>query len=620
MLAGPLFALVVLSSGYATLRVLGLAKGAASLGIVPGAGLAATLVISTWVGMSGGPPPAPGGLVVLCTLAGIVLAFADREWLWHAARGFVREHRPAAALLVAALLIPMLSMGVAFAGLQAPLSPHDGAFHVETTDSFRQGLARVTWYPPGLAALFGAVLQIVPWIDTAAGVDQLGVTLSWLAPLAMFGLGALVWRNLVVASLGALLTSLTYLFPYYVQIWSGWPQLLGMLLVIGVWMVSIQYIDRPSWRLAGLAGLLVGAIVVVHGTELFSGSIVILVIALANWRRLPWSRLGTHLPGAIALSLVCASPYLPVLLNWAGTGGAFDVGFEDGGALATGARSTTAGDLLGVFTLDALGVDLPLRVVFLAIGVVWAFRQPGGRTMFTIVGVFTGLAVAASFLNGVPLVRQVYAATYPWSLPFRLLMFATVPITLIAAGGGARLASGWATAVSRVQGSDMRRRTQRLGRLLVVTWLLLATAAVTYFLSIPRGLLSSFSNDDAAAMAWLKVNAEPGAVLANDTFADAGIWAPYKAGIPILVYRSTSDPATSAQRRLVVSNIARLDQVPEAAAAACALGVRYVYYGAKNTAWQVREFPSIDALIASPALEEVFARGDAVVFRLRLAC
>ena len=45
-----------------------------------------------------------------------------------------------------------------------------------------------------------------------------------------------------------------------------------------LWITSIQYIDRPSWRLAGLAGLLVGAIVVVHGTELYTTAIVMVVL------------------------------------------------------------------------------------------------------------------------------------------------------------------------------------------------------------------------------------------------------------------------------------------------------------------------------------------------------
>jgi uncharacterized protein DUF6541 len=66
--------------------------------------------------------------------------------------------------------------------------------------------------------------------------------------------------------------------------------------------------------------------------------------------------------------------------------------------------------------------------------------------------------------------------------------------------------------------------------------------------------------------------------------------------------------------------VATLDQVPEAAAAACALGARYVYYGAANAAWQVRSFPPIEVMRQSPALETVFEQGKATVFRITLSC
>src|SRR5258708_14466049 len=105
-------------------------------------------------------------------------------------------------------------------------------------------------------------------------------------------------------------------------------------------------------------------------------------------------RLAVHVLGAVVLALLVAAPYLPVLLNWAGTGGAFETGFEDAGALAAGARSTTAGGLLGGFTLDALGVDLPVRVGLLGLGLLWAVRQARGRPGLAIWFRLCGLAVA----------------------------------------------------------------------------------------------------------------------------------------------------------------------------------------------------------------------------------
>src|SRR4030081_3534117 len=113
MLLEILFALMVVSAGYATLRALGLAKGAASLGIVPAAGLATTALVATWSGILGAPPPVSGVLVLLCSLGGLSWAIADRQWLWAAVRGFVREHRLAATFLALAVVIPLVSMGVA---------------------------------------------------------------------------------------------------------------------------------------------------------------------------------------------------------------------------------------------------------------------------------------------------------------------------------------------------------------------------------------------------------------------------------------------------------------------------------------------------------------------------
>jgi hypothetical protein len=106
----------------------------------------------------------------------------------------------------------------------------------------------------------------------------------------------------------------------------------------------------------------------------------------------------------------------------------------------------------------------------------------------------------------------------------------------------------------------------------------------------------------------------------NDTFADAGIWAPYKAGARIMFYRSFDDPTTRAQRELVLANIGHLEDSPEAIAAACDLGAKYVYYGAKNTGLQERAFPTLEEMKASSALAVAFAAGAATVFEIRLTC
>src|SRR3546814_7168357 len=50
---------------------------------------------------------------------------------------------------------------------------------------------------------------------TARGAFELGVSLTLLAVLTAFELGLSIWRNLRLASLGALMLSLTYLYPHF---------------------------------------------------------------------------------------------------------------------------------------------------------------------------------------------------------------------------------------------------------------------------------------------------------------------------------------------------------------------------------------------------------------------
>ena len=281
----------VLCAGYATTRVSGLAKGGGAPIIWPAAGLAVTALVGSWTGLLGLPAPIAGGLVLASSATGIGFLVIDRARLWRDGCTSVGEHRLAAALLSAAIVVPMVTMGVALAGLQAPLSPHDGAFHVETSDAFRRGAGLLTWYPPGLSALFGAMLQLVPWLDTATGVHELGMGLVLLVPIAVFGLAMSVWHNPGAASAAALLSSLSHLFPYYPLVWGGWPQTIGIVLVIGLWVLATDFVNGPDKRIAGLAGLLVGAMVLVHGTELYTSAVVLMLVAFANWRRLPWHRL-----------------------------------------------------------------------------------------------------------------------------------------------------------------------------------------------------------------------------------------------------------------------------------------------------------------------------------------
>src|SRR4051794_17670331 len=121
MAAGLLFAGMMLAAGYAVVRLLGLAKGAAAAGLLPGAGLGFTAIVATWCGLLGVIPPVAGLLVLGTSLAGLGLAVRDREWLARSFLGFVRHDRLAAIVLAVAMIIPVMCMGIGFAQLQTPL-------------------------------------------------------------------------------------------------------------------------------------------------------------------------------------------------------------------------------------------------------------------------------------------------------------------------------------------------------------------------------------------------------------------------------------------------------------------------------------------------------------------
>jgi hypothetical protein len=128
-----------------------------------------------------------------------------------------------------------------------------------------------------------------------------------------------------------------------------------------------------------------------------------------------------------------------------------------------------------------------------------------------------------------------------------------------------------------------------------------------------------FSADDQAAMGWLQTHAHPGEMVINDAATDAGIWAPYKANLPILLPRSAGG-ALVADRAPILSNLLVLDHDGSLASRACALHADYVFAGSRSVPDDQPLLPARPVLEQTPHLEEVFASGNAAVFRMRLDC
>src|SRR5712691_3613510 len=245
------FVVLVLACGAALTRALRL-----PLNIAPLAGLAAIAVLTTWCARLGAPPLVSSGLVVAGAIGGITLAARNTE-----VKKSISAWRLPLLLLAVSAAIPAPMLGSAFAGIEAPVSTHDGAFHVEAIDSLRRGVPLETWYPVGFHATVAAVLGLKPWLDTARGTSEIGMALAVLGPLAVFSLGLALGLDALPAAMAAAILAVTFIYPYDYHLWGGWPQGMGVLLVLGLLVAAVRWTERPTTGWAVLGGVLAGAIV-----------------------------------------------------------------------------------------------------------------------------------------------------------------------------------------------------------------------------------------------------------------------------------------------------------------------------------------------------------------------
>ena len=265
-------------------------------------------------------------------------------------------------------------------------------------------------------------------------------------------------------------------------------------------------------------------------------------------------------------------PYLTALLGWAGGGGASSAGLAALDDLAAHPEVGAGGDWLE-FVLGVTGaasfIDLPVRAVLLGIGA-------RGRHMRIVVAawvVFSAVLFGVSFLDLAP-IRWLYVVTFPWLVHHR-------PPQMVVLFASLLIASGLATSVGWLWSLRPRlaRHPHAWRRLAVAGGILLAFFAEGSAISIYKTLdqviveQNAYSPDDAAAMAWLKQHAQPGELIVNDQAADAGIWAPYKAGVPILLPRSASGPLVAERTPVLTHLLDLLRALQPPRAEACGLHV-----------------------------------------------
>ena len=625
MLIALLFAGLILLCGLASNRAL-----RAPPSLAPFSGLASIAVLTTWCAAVGALPWLSTLLVVGLALTGAVSWFpaqsgTDRrrfDCFWRPAPAFSRavtKHWRTVALVAVSMAIPWLLLGVALAGLDAPVSTHDGAFHVESVDNLRRGVPVQSWYPMAFHTSVAAVLRLVPWLDTARGTVEAALALAVLAPLGIFSLGLALGLKPHVAGVGGLVLALTYIYPYDDHLWAGWPLATSLVLLLGLWSGAAHWIARPSAGLAALAGLLAGAIVLTHGTEVYSSLIGLAVMAfVVQWRRLQPRMLTRHVPLAMAGAIVCVIPYLGALLGWAAVGGASSAGAAALGDVTAQAPASSGDDwlqfLLGI-TGAASPIDFPVRAALLVAGA----RAPRMRVALAGWAVFAGLYLAVTFLD-LPAVRWLFVVTFPWLVQHRppqlVVLFASLLV-----GTGLVVSTSWSLSL-RARLAAHPNAFRRLAAIGAAVVLFVAEgSAVSIFKTLQAVIVDQnvYLSDDRAAMAWLRQHAQPGEMLVNDRASDAGIWAPYKAGMPVLLPRSAPGPLQD-ERAPVLTNVLSLSQSTGSAATACALHADYLYRGSRTV--PVDRPLALDraALEEAADLEQVFASGDATVFRIHLPC
>src|SRR5207248_8484569 len=112
--------------------------------------------------------------------------------------------------------------------------------------------------------------------------------------LAVWGLARKLGASPLAAGIAALIQSVSFLFPFDFQVWGGWPLGMGVVLALGTWTVALAWLEKPLRQLALGGGVLLGALIVTHGTELYTVAVGLAVIAVLRMRVIYWRALAAH--------------------------------------------------------------------------------------------------------------------------------------------------------------------------------------------------------------------------------------------------------------------------------------------------------------------------------------
>jgi len=420
-----------------------------------------------------------------------------------------------------------------------------------------------------------------------------------LAALAVATFTEMITRSRLAAAVSAVMVACVAVFPAYLINYGRYTQLAGTVLLAGLLALVWDW-DAMGWRWQQLpfAALVAAGTGLTHYrvTLMAASGLAVIFGAGLLWRNAPWSTWKKVMVRGVALAgmaLVLAAPWLGHVLSQRNLG--YSLAVSDPGP------TFFSLDRFGPVVLNYPTNGLLIVLLGLALVVALAFRD---RPSLLVVA-WSAFMLLASL--------PLFAGTFMDTVSVVISLFLPVAVVIGAAAGRLLDRAGPASPVLRVP------------VLVALLALILTGAPRLAAIADPNGAF--VRPGDVAAAMWVRENTPQSARFMVNTYhwdfmrdfiigIDAGYWLPLLAGRQTVTMPMTFSIERGATPNLLPDLIA-LDSLngqltaPDAVGALRSAGITHVFVGSKGGNIDVQ------ALLASPAFEQLYSDAGSYVFRLR---
>jgi len=420
-----------------------------------------------------------------------------------------------------------------------------------------------------------------------------------LAALAVATFTEMITRSRLAAAVSAVMVACVAVFPAYLINYGRYTQLAGTVLLAGLLALVWDW-DAMGWRWQQLpfAALVAAGTGLTHYrvTLMAASGLAVIFGAGLLWRNAPWSTWKKVMVRGVALAgmaLVLAAPWLGHVLSQRNLG--YSLAVSDPGP------TFFSLDRFGPVVLNYPTNGLLIVLLGLALVVALAFRD---RPSLLVVA-WSAFMLLASL--------PLFAGTFMDTVSVVISLFLPEAIVIGAAAGRLLDRAGPASPVLHVP------------VLVALLALILTGAPRLAAIADPNGAF--VRPGDVAAAMWVRENTPQSARFMVNTYhwdfmrdfiigIDAGYWLPLLAGRQTVTMPMTFSIERGATPNLLPDLIA-LDSLngqltaPDAVGALRSAGITHVFVGSKGGNIDVQ------ALLASPAFEQLYSDAGSYVFRLR---